>query len=273
MIQKFYPHKKIFLITNNSTRTRQQILEEKLRSFNFELDIKYIYSSAYVSSQYVKQNLIKDTNQQEQSVYIIGQNGLKQEMKNNGIRVINDYDDTRDSIEIGSDEISSMEVDSSVCAVIAGINFSFTYRKLCLASLYLQLNNSTFIATNSDKYFTTQVKDRHMPAGGSIVNAIIGGTLVNPILIGKPERMTFEIMIRDHNLEEESLSKFLMIGDNLLTDVLFGNNCGIDTLVVLSGNTSESKAIDMFINKNMSKEEGIPTYVSPYFGFSSQNLS
>jgi len=38
-----------------------------------------------------------------------------------------------------------------------------------------------------------------------------------------------------------------MVGDNLLTDILFGNNCGIDTLLVLSGNTSVKKAKEIFL--------------------------
>lgn len=168
-------------------------------------------------------------------------------MKNNGIRVINDYNDNEEPIDISSDEFANMKVDPSVCAVIAGINFSFNYRKLCKASLYMQLNNATFIATNADKYFTTQIKERHMPAGGSIINTIYGGTQVKPFIIGKPERLMFETLIKDHNLENEPLSKFLMVGDNLLTDILFGNNCGIDTLVVLSGNTSVRKAKEIFL--------------------------
>jgi ribonucleotide monophosphatase NagD (HAD superfamily) len=40
-------------------------------------------------------------------------------------------------------------------------------------------------------------------------------------------------------LEDEPLSKFIMVGDNLKTDILFGNNCGIATLAVMSGNTNE----------------------------------
>ena len=41
---------------------------------------------------------------------------------------------------------------------------------------------------------------------------------------------------------QEPLSKFLMVGDSLITDMLFGNNCGIDTLLVFTGNTTEERA-------------------------------
>ena len=34
-----------------------------------------------------------------------------------------------------------------------------------------------------------------------------------------------------------------MIGDNLSTDILFANNSGIDSLLVLSGVTSAEKAL------------------------------
>jgi ribonucleotide monophosphatase NagD (HAD superfamily) len=60
--------------------------------------------------------------------------------------------------------------------VIVGYNASFNYRKLCIASLYLQLNNAAFIATNADKYFSSRVPNRKMPAGGSIMRVIQGGT-------------------------------------------------------------------------------------------------
>ena len=61
-----------------------------------------------------------------------------------------------------------------------------------------------------------------------------------PLYMGKPNPQIFDIIRRDHpHLMDKPLSKFLMIGDNLKTDIKFGNSCNIDTLVVLSGNTHE----------------------------------
>ena len=124
--------------------------------------------------------------------------------------------------------------------MIAGINYDFCYRTLCIASLFIQLNNATFIATSTDRVFSTNDPSRKCPAGGSIVQAIASQCDEHqlPIVMGKPNPQIFEVIIREHpRLQGKDLSKFVMIGDNLLTDIKFGNNCGIDTVVVLSGNT------------------------------------
>jgi HAD superfamily hydrolase (TIGR01450 family) len=138
------------------------------------------------------------------------------------------------------DEFSFVDIDQSVLAVVAGINYDFNYRTLCMASLYIQVNNATFIATNGDRVFPSHVPERKCPAGGSIVAAIASQCTEGkqPLYMGKPNTQIFEIIRDEHpHLREKPLSKFLMIGDSLKTDIKFGNSCGIDTLLVLSGNT------------------------------------
>ena len=51
--------------------------------------------------------------------------------------------------------------------------------------------------------------------------------------------------MNDHDLQDESKDKFIMIGDNLATDIAFGINSGIDTLLVLSGITRPDKSEEM----------------------------
>ncbi len=70
---------------------------------------------------------------------------------------------------MGVDELTSIDIDSEVTSVVAGINYDFSYRILCMASLFIQVNNATFIATNMDRVFSTQDPKRKCPAGGSIV--------------------------------------------------------------------------------------------------------
>jgi ribonucleotide monophosphatase NagD (HAD superfamily) len=52
-------------------------------------------------------------------------------------------------------EIGTSQMDSSVKVVIVGADTGFSYRKLCTASLYFDLNDSQFIATNRDRVFKT----------------------------------------------------------------------------------------------------------------------
>lgn len=59
-------------------------------------------------------------------------------------------------------------------------------------------------------------------------------------IIGKPTNHALEFIIRD-NFTNENIkvdkSSFLMFGDTLTTDIMFGKNSGIDTVLTLSGVT------------------------------------
>ena len=89
-------------------------------------------------------------------------------------------------VGFSSEQIVEAEVDKDTVAVVAGVNFSFSYRTICMASLYLELNKAVLISTNQDRVFSTQLSDRKMPAGGSMIKAIEACTLVKAVNIGKP---------------------------------------------------------------------------------------
>jgi len=63
---------------------------------------------------------------------------------------------------------------------------------------------------------------------------------------GKPNPAAFDIIAKDLRLfnGENPIrnEQILMVGDNLETDIKFGNNLGFKTLLVLSGVTSEERA-------------------------------
>ena len=75
-----------------------------------------------------------------------------------------------------------------------------------------------------------------MPAGGTCVQPIVMTTQIKPYCLGKPNPFIVDVLEKQHNIDRK---KCLMIGDNLDTDIKLGENAGIDTLLVLTGNTSK----------------------------------
>ena len=161
----------------------------------------------------------------------------------------------------------SKNVDPSVVAVIVGTDFKLSANKMALASLYVNQNDAELIGTNIDR---NDGFDRLRPSGGSLVKLVeeAVGAKKPARIMGKPDTMCFDMLRSQHGLMDEPLDKFLFVGDNLSTDILFGNQCDIDTLLVLSGVTSAKKA-DLTIQKAKENEvlppgiaaEGVPTYV------------
>lgn len=78
----------------------------------------------------------------------------------------------------------------------------------------------------------------------------------DPLVIGKPEKAMLDSIVAAFGIDK---SRSLFVGDRLNTDIQFGINGGIDTLLVLTG-----------INQRPDFEkEGAPTvpkYVVPSLG-------
>ena len=78
-----------------------------------------------------------------------------------------------------------------------------------------------------------------VPGGGSIVSAIETASGATALVMGKPSKYAMQLIRKEHNIPTEA--KILMIGDNLETDIKFGNLNSIDTLLVLTGCTKASQ--------------------------------
>ena len=68
--------------------------------------------------------------------------------------------------------------------------------------------------------------------------------------------------MKDKNLQESEWEKFIMIGDNLYTDIELGIRANISTCLVETGKHKWEDIDDE--KKNIHKS--IPTYVIPKFG-------
>lgn len=103
----------------------------------------------------------------------------------------------------------------------------------------LRKTNIPVIVANSDKIYPIAKNDVSIATGGiaQLVESILGREFIQ---FGKPDSQMFMYAFENLNDTEKGLftrNDILMVGDTLHTDILGGNKFGIDTALVLTGNT------------------------------------
>lgn len=112
-----------------------------------------------------------------------------------------------------------------------GLDQHFNYLKLAKARHYLTNPSCLFLATSTDP--TIPDSKYSLPGSGSIVAAIQYASQRDPIVMGKPSRFAFEALQQVH--PEIEPNRTLMVGDKILTDISFGLENGMKTLLVETG--------------------------------------
>lgn len=133
------------------------------------------------------------------------------------------------------DEFSSRNFtldDQDPEAVVLGFDTTLTYEKLWKLCDFVRAG-LPFIATHPDINCPTE--QGFMPDIGAMLAAVAASTGRSPdIIIGKPNRMIAEAAARKLDLPLRSLA---MVGDRLYTDIALGQEAGITSILVLSGET------------------------------------
>ena len=226
--------KKIFFVTNNSTKSRKGYLK-KFESLGLKVDPEEIFSSSFAAAAYLEQNPLPAGKR----AYIIGQEGIGEELDLLKIPHFGGPSDANKVIKLGPGV--KVDHDHDVAAVIVGFDQNINYYKIQYAQLCINENpGCKFIATNLDA--VTHLTDEQEWAGnGSMVGAIKGCTGKEPIVVGKPGPLMVDYIVEKYKYKRP---KICMVGDRLDTDVLFGTDNGLETCLTLSGVTSESKLLD-----------------------------
>lgn len=129
--------KKVFFITNNSTKTRTGFLD-KAHSLGYKVGEENIISTSYAAAKYLQKR------QFNKKVFLIGSSGISEELDNVGIR----------HTGIGPDIIKTtfhdmlvndFKIDPEVGAVIVGFDEHFSFPKMLKAANYLNDPNCLFI--------------------------------------------------------------------------------------------------------------------------------
>ncbi|KAK8397372.1 hypothetical protein O3P69_004828 [Scylla paramamosain] len=221
--------KKVFFVTNNSTKSRDDYVE-KCGRLGFKATKEDILSSAYVLAQYLKQQGF------QKKVYVMGMGGIVKELQAEGIQSTGGEPEVYDGGSL-STLMDKMKLDPDVGAVACGFDPYLSYLKVMRAASYLERPGCLFLATNTDERFPVASKGLVYPGTGCVVRCVETVAERPATVMGKPSTKMFSVIQEKNSLDPK---RTLMIGDRCNTDILFGKNCGLQTLVVLSGVTTQA---------------------------------
>lgn len=80
-------------------------------------------------------------------------NSIKKELAKAGIQSEGGEDEDGFILKQATlEDYQEYPIDPEIKAVVVGLDTKFTYKKLCLATLYIQTGKAKFIATNDDAH-------------------------------------------------------------------------------------------------------------------------
>ncbi len=194
--------KKYIFVTNNSSRNAAYYIA-KLTKMGVRLQPDQVFTSGEATRYFLKNN------QYSNNIYLVGTPDLEEEFRQAGYNLAGDNPAT----------------------VVLGFDLTLTYSKLRRACDLIR-NGVPFIATHPD--FNCPTPEGPIPDCGSFIEAIKASTGVSPKIIGKPYPEMVAALCVKFDLDRQSVA---MIGDRLYTDIAMGQQSGITSILVLSGET------------------------------------
>lgn len=192
-------------ITNNSSRSVSDYVAKMHR-----LGLKNTTEEHFFTSAQATLELIKERHPGA-LVYVQATRSLIKEFTEKGVRVTTQYD-------------PSAEV------VLVGFDPEFTGQKVYNTCKMLTKHDLPYYATNPD--WVCPVEFGYIPDCGAMCHSIELATGKKPYFIGKPQPTMVYAAMNKFSCPPECT---VVIGDRLYTDIASGNNAGVDTVCVLSG--------------------------------------
>lgn len=197
--------KKYLFLTNSSARSPRE-LSEKLERMGLQVNPQRFYTSAMATASFLASQCPGG------SCYVIGEPGLINAL-----------------YEVGF----SMN-DASPDYVVVGETQGYNYDRITRA-VRLVRRGARLIGTNPD--LTGPVEEDIVPATGSLMTPIELASGCKAYYTGKPNPLMMRIALQKLGCRREET---IIIGDRMDTDIVAGIEAQIDTILVLSGVTSEA---------------------------------
>lgn len=202
--------KKEFIFLTNSSERSPAELCQKLARLGLEVPKERFYTSALATASFL------NSQSPGGSAYVIGEAGL-----------------TNALYDVG---FSMNDVNPDY--VIVGDSRTYNFEKIEKA-VHLVMKGAKLIGTNPD--LTGPSENGIMPATRALVAPIELSTGKQAYFVGKPNPLMMRTARKRLGCQSEETA---IIGDRMDTDIIAGIESGMDTVLVLSGVTSEETMSD-----------------------------
>ena len=193
-------------ITNNSSKSTEEYIK-KINDFAIEADRENFFTSVDATIDLLKEKFPGAL------VYCQGTKAMIKQLKCAGILV-------------------TEKVEDGISLVLTGYDTELTSEKLRNTCEVL-LRDVEYYATNPD--LVCPVSFGYVPDCGSVSIMLHNATGKKPIYIGKPQSTMIDSVMKKFSVSRDDT---IIIGDRLYTDIASGVNAGVDTICVLSGEST-----------------------------------
>ncbi|RFS13883.1 HAD-IIA family hydrolase [Emticicia sp. C21] len=230
-------NKEFYILTNDASRKPQQLADSYHHLGIEDIVISNIISSGMLAMDYLKQKVKKG------KVVFLGTEDSAYYIETLGLEAV---------------PISELDIDNltDIQALAFLDDEGFDWKTDLNKTInLLRRKNIPVIVANTDATYPVSKKEIAIAMGGisDMIESIVGKQFVG---FGKPDSQMFIFAyehIKSAGIEKKDI---LMVGDTLHTDILGGNKFGLDTVLVLSGNTQAEDAEVKIQSSGI-----IPTYI------------
>ncbi len=195
--------KKLVFLTNNSSKTPSEYIN-KLNNLGISSDLFDVYTSGEATAEFIIKNY------KERKIFLLSTESVRDLFIKRGLVI--DHEDP---------ELLVLTYDKTI-----------NYEKIKKFSNFLN-RNLPYIASHPDINCPTEMG--FIPDIGSFMSLFEKSTGRKPDhIVGKPNSYIIEMLLEKYSVSKEDA---VIIGDRIYTDIKCGMNSGIDSILVLSGET------------------------------------
>ena len=192
-------------MTNNSSKNTSEYIK-KMAALGISASEQDFITSIQSTIQYLKSGY------ENELLYALGTAAFREDLSAAGLNITD-------------------QVEDGISCLVMGFDTELTFRKLEDACILLG-RGVDYVAANPDLVCPTEFG--YVPDCGSVSVMLKNATGREPVFIGKPKpEMVYAALERTGFTKEQTL----IVGDRLYTDIACGIAAGVDTALVLSGET------------------------------------